>query len=198
MSVTHGFVSSNQPFRFLDLPPELRNRVYDDLVVTEAPLLPSACQHTSRPSAAQPDITRVCRQIRQEALPMFYGLNQFDVHIHRCDFAYFIDYMDTIGEHNRKHIKIVVLQLMDRLTCGNGLLDFARWCASAEGTAEMGISVEVDEWNFEHCDHFTSEDESERVAGREPYMQHTLNAVFDVVGLGERAYDKRHKCPSGR
>ena len=54
-------------FRFMDLPPELRHVVYDYVLVASLPL--------SRPD--QPPITRTCRTIREESIPLFYRLNRF-------------------------------------------------------------------------------------------------------------------------
>lgn len=51
--------------RFLDLPAELRNRVYQ-MYVAEFPV-------EGLRTPAQPPITRCCRLLRQEALPVFYG-----------------------------------------------------------------------------------------------------------------------------
>ena len=97
---------------FLDLPPEIRNRIYfftESLIATHSDHKEPAgdedarladggncvfrgrwfCRYspihdTSRlddhiPFPRPPKITRVCRQIREETLPIFYGANGFDI-----------------------------------------------------------------------------------------------------------------------
>ena len=97
-------------FPFLDLPPEIRNRIYfftDSLIATlsdhkqsrkyepvsEAdggncvfreqwfcrycPISDLWCLGGHIPFPSQPNITRVCCQIREETLPVFYGANGF-------------------------------------------------------------------------------------------------------------------------
>lgn len=64
--------ASRRRISFLDLPPELRDQIYEAALVEK-----KVC--TGRPGQkfAQPALTRVSRQIREEALPVFYGMNAF-------------------------------------------------------------------------------------------------------------------------
>ena len=62
--------SSEQPFPFLDLPAEIRLMIYGYAVTESEPIYLDTL-------AAPPALTRVCRQIRQEALPVFLGANSF-------------------------------------------------------------------------------------------------------------------------
>ena len=52
---------------FLDLPPELRNTVYELTLVSETPIKPFEDRQ-------QPTISKVCRQVRAESLPVYYSL----------------------------------------------------------------------------------------------------------------------------
>lgn len=63
--------------RFLDLPPELRNHIYEYAFTNETPFSEALC----RPR--QPAITRVCRTLRAECLELFYASQTFVVHIIR-------------------------------------------------------------------------------------------------------------------
>lgn len=68
-------------FRFMDLPPEVRSKVYESLIqasaiVTVAPLRKSA-QSRGKQLSAYPPITSVSRQIRTESIPLFYSRGLF-------------------------------------------------------------------------------------------------------------------------
>ncbi|KAK3661622.1 hypothetical protein LTR56_000110 [Elasticomyces elasticus] len=59
--------NAEEPFRLLDLPDEIWARITRYAVTSDQRL-------TLRPkSSAQPPIARVCRLLREEALPTFYG-----------------------------------------------------------------------------------------------------------------------------
>ncbi|KAI5265956.1 hypothetical protein E4T47_08380 [Aureobasidium subglaciale] len=62
--------SSSESFRFLNLPAEIRLMIYGYAVTEAEPIYIDTL-------AAPPAITRVCRQTRQEALPVFLGSNSF-------------------------------------------------------------------------------------------------------------------------
>ncbi|KAL2358816.1 hypothetical protein BJ546DRAFT_27787 [Cryomyces antarcticus] len=65
------------PFPFLKLPAELRNVIYN-LALVECHTIVMLV----RPMTKQPALTRVCRQVRNECLPIYYGKNHF-----RCDLS---------------------------------------------------------------------------------------------------------------
>ncbi|KAK4958077.1 hypothetical protein LTR10_004502 [Elasticomyces elasticus] len=65
--------------RFLNLPPELRNRVYGYYYAEFR-------QPIYAPS--QPPLSRVCRQLREESLPMFYSTCEFDFRLQRFQRGY--------------------------------------------------------------------------------------------------------------
>ncbi|KAM3417275.1 hypothetical protein BST61_g5531 [Cercospora zeina] len=65
----------NSPFNKLSA--ELRNKIYELALAHDTPL--AVCKKHPDPdsTAVQPPLTRVCRQIRDEALGMFYQFNTF-------------------------------------------------------------------------------------------------------------------------
>lgn len=79
--------SSRTKSRFLDLPPELRNRIYEFV------LLPGRIMVSRRGSASPGSdsrspraIIQVCRQVRKESLPMYLHNNTFVLaHDFRCN-----------------------------------------------------------------------------------------------------------------
>lgn len=56
---------------FLAHPAEIRNVIYELAMVDDRPIM--IWGHL------QPVLTRVCKQVRSEALPIFYGANRFDI-----------------------------------------------------------------------------------------------------------------------
>ena len=120
----------------MDLPPELRHRIYGYAVTSaEALLFPSVCKHTSAPLSAQPSITRVCRQMRKEALPLFYVLNKFEAHVYTFDFSYFIKHAKLIqaaGIHKMGPVEfgINVNCSSNHLGCFDDLEPMVLWFAT--------------------------------------------------------------------
>jgi len=74
-------VFKTAPFRLLDLPPELWLRICELAVVKDHSKVIRVDYYTTKKSSAaivqQPAITRTCRLLRQEALPLYYKLNTF-------------------------------------------------------------------------------------------------------------------------
>lgn len=73
-------------FRFLSLPAELRNRIYEMVFHRSQSCNLTAANHSRGGRAfqhhvAQPSLTRTCQQIRNETLPVFYGSNWFLVEL---------------------------------------------------------------------------------------------------------------------
>ena len=79
------------PFPFTSLPPEIRNKVYrltctqTDPIEVQWHQFKNPCRRSgccdwavcSLCALTQPPLTRVCRSIRSEALPIYYGENRF-------------------------------------------------------------------------------------------------------------------------
>ena len=71
-------------FRLLDLPPELRNRIYhmilitNDLIWIETRGLLTATDIVETGSFFEPPMLSVCQQIRNEATSIFYASNAFE------------------------------------------------------------------------------------------------------------------------
>lgn len=101
-------------FRFLDLPPEVRNRIYSFLLPNGGRCKLGAAQTDREKASGYPPITKVSRQIRQEALPIFY---------HATTFVFCSDKLGTqlaksariwmaqVVQDNMKHIRIVTVRL---------------------------------------------------------------------------------------
>lgn len=69
--------------RLLDLPAEIREHIFRWAVISEKPIVTfrlDRFQKESYEQASQPSITKVSRQVRREALPLFYECNEFIIH----------------------------------------------------------------------------------------------------------------------
>ncbi|TKA75036.1 hypothetical protein B0A49_02183 [Cryomyces minteri] len=88
-------------FPFLKLPGELRNQVYRLALVyrLRISVMPGSEE------LAQPPLTHVCRQIRSESLPFFYGGNHFQVFIYIVPESTFVSWLGMIGDNNRALIR---------------------------------------------------------------------------------------------
>ncbi|KAK4613334.1 hypothetical protein CLAFUW4_08977 [Fulvia fulva] len=83
--------ASKAHMSFMSLPPELRNNIYEIVLLHPGGLdiQPVTMVRGNRmrkfkpevPTSRVPDIARVPRQIRQEVLSLHYGLNTFSVHV---------------------------------------------------------------------------------------------------------------------
>lgn len=72
----------NGHFRFLDLPAEIRNKIYAFIAKVQGD---DDYHYLDR--VRLPNITKVSSQIRTEALPVFFESSQFEIFV-LCDFAY--------------------------------------------------------------------------------------------------------------
>ncbi|KAK5699495.1 hypothetical protein LTR97_005623 [Elasticomyces elasticus] len=138
-----SFLQSVKPFRLLDLPRELRDAIYSYTTVADDHLLLSGpCKHEDWPTAVQPAITRVNRQVSQESLPIFYGDNTFEAHMTAFDFGYFLSHMQIIGSRNLTCIRPITFSCTAgnhemSLVCAAGLFDFVRWYVTTQGAREI-------------------------------------------------------------
>ncbi|KAL9125133.1 MAG: hypothetical protein Q9175_008133 [Cornicularia normoerica] len=112
----------------LEIPAALRNRIYALVVVKRfhgnpitfnrdtAPYWPE-----SKDEPLQPSLSQVCRQLRDEVLPIYYGENLFGIHVRRnpdfvkYDRPTFLRWLDTVDE---KYVSCVRNFRFDVHICG--------------------------------------------------------------------------------
>ncbi|KAK4944700.1 hypothetical protein LTR10_015870 [Elasticomyces elasticus] len=112
--------------QFMDLPPELRNRIHEYTVsyydTLNLPELPAAAINLVYELPLQPMITRVSRQLRKETLSMFYATNRFFLNLDQVPdrelmAGTFIasKWLRAIGATNAEHIKFFRIRYDPRL-----------------------------------------------------------------------------------
>lgn len=129
--------------------------------------------------ALQPAIARVCRQLRREALPLFYSLNEFDIcmaRVSRCEDKYWgpcqatgisdaAKWLIPLRPRNVKCIRKIVVHLTHRADCST--LTDEMWMP-LEGVKYLKeLSYEEDEELIgEHGSYYTKQDlENDEIPG---------------------------------
>lgn len=87
-------ISINADCPFLNLPPELRNYIYElvllrpNSITVASSMDNEAAAQVTLKAVLQPALTRTCRQLRVDGLPVFYGGNTFEIYLHFPDPAH--------------------------------------------------------------------------------------------------------------
>ena len=90
------------------LPPELRNQVYEYVLIGTEPLKVSDEART----AVQPPLTMVSRSIRMESLPIFYAHNKFMALVVQGDTVRAYDWLYSIGTKNAGNLRSLEIDSM--------------------------------------------------------------------------------------
>lgn len=86
------------------LSPELRNHIYEPVLVSQHPFCltthgdPSDCGYDRYSVTAEPPLVRTCRMIRQESLSIYYGCNTFQFRSYQA----LVDWLHGLGPAKRK------------------------------------------------------------------------------------------------
>lgn len=127
----------------LGLPPELREQIYELLVVKPTNTITMLSNHgcyKSEVSASQPALSRVSHQLRDEVLPRFYSNNAFLAEVsHRADLAIAQHWLQAIGDVNVGCLRHLMLCGWTRVPFGH--MVSKRWVKVVldlkEGTMEV-------------------------------------------------------------
>ena len=122
--------------RLLELPAELRNTIWT--------LAVSINQHR-QVDFRQPALSRVCRQIRTEALPVFYGTTTFVIDHFHTDHGKWKQWLKSIAKHAEliRHLKIqtpVQAHFMDSIVRKDDLS--VGFSIGDDGVIEWSIAAE--------------------------------------------------------
>lgn len=124
-------------FPFLDLPAELRLLVYEHLLVASEPWRLAAVEENR--STLYPNILATCRLVRQEATPVLYGCNEFELNsvLRRGSAALFLNGIsDSVH-----HISAITLNLLlpTRKELKSLLVLLKKCAALSKLTIEAGV-----------------------------------------------------------
>jgi hypothetical protein len=100
--------TGNTESRFLSLPPELRNEIYR-LALTKPGRIWFLCGTHHFDKHAVPPLLQVCRQIRDEALPIYFGGNSFSFFITLALQHKLEQFVTTIGYQSLQQCASVIL-----------------------------------------------------------------------------------------
>ncbi|KAI6798132.1 hypothetical protein KC363_g717 [Hortaea werneckii] len=101
----------NKPFRLLDLPPELWARICTLAILDPADI---TIQHAYHPNLVcsqtlQPPLTRTCRVLRGECVPLFYKLVNFIILDEYVDVDGNLKWLRSLGKENRRRFQRLYL-----------------------------------------------------------------------------------------
>lgn len=96
------------PARLLQLPAELRNRIYKFILCDESPI--AVKRHLSSQPLYDTAILQACREIRNEALPIYYGSNVFVLNVRWRGFQWTKHWLNDIGEVAISCLRKVILK----------------------------------------------------------------------------------------
>jgi hypothetical protein len=105
-----GDLRLNKPTHFFDLPQEVRDMIY-----AYFPYLASIHINQDPSKLVQPNVSKVCRRMREESLNVFYGRNKFVLDLRGwkhgsyprrwTPFEVFGHWITTIGDQNARRIR---------------------------------------------------------------------------------------------
>jgi len=110
----------------LRLPPELRNRIWAAAVVQVDPI------GVDSVSTKPPSLLGVCRQIRSEAIGIWYNENSFGFAIQDCDGSYMLAWTKHFHEHDDDDRELCSVQ-----HCHDGSPNWANLIKWARGLYEI-------------------------------------------------------------
>lgn len=168
---------SVEPFRFLDLPPEVRNKIYQSCVC-EAPGLYKDDLFPELPpifhDLRQAPITRVNKQIRDETLPIFYGNHKFLIELPELPWDW-----EHIGPRREDYQDPTEL-LLKRLSAFAPGEDSNLQANSLRFLSELTVSLEMEDswqWRLRSLGFVMS------TCSEEPVSDNTWEHYLKITGL---------------
>jgi hypothetical protein len=98
---------------FLSLPGELRNNIYEQLLVLQEPIVcPTRPWRWHSPlRALHPELLLANKTVHREASSLLYAQNHFNLTM--CTSEHVASFLDQIGRHNASHIRLICIDFPD-------------------------------------------------------------------------------------
>lgn len=129
-----------QKFGFLQLAGELRNRIYEFTVTANG-----FVEFRRNKWAPQPGITRVCRQLRKESLPIYYSTKSFVHFVDKSNIEGIYRWLRRIGRDYLKTITVLHIRC-DDLYHINNQPSFYTWKVLAGALLDSGLDLDHIRW----------------------------------------------------
>ncbi|KAK5111957.1 hypothetical protein LTR85_011704 [Meristemomyces frigidus] len=149
------------PPRLLALPPELRNKIYEYVLIDNAGVV------VVTQATVQPPLLRTCTKVRSQALPIWYADNEFEVKIRDCDGSIYVKWLRHTRSIGSKGALRRVAWILSGRPNWTNLMAWLR--EQYEGRSDLqpefsfSGNVELpDEWRFVIAAHDMLKDYSEK------------------------------------
>lgn len=133
-----SLVVANTTRHLLTLPPEIRNQIYQLVLVSEENIEISAARQISIPE--EPGLLRTCCQIRNEARPMYFLQNSFTFSVHNWDATLLLKWAQVSPLHRATRI-LYTANLVSHKESWENLMVWLETCA--EGRCHWWPAITV-------------------------------------------------------
>lgn len=175
----------SRPKGFLDLPRELRDEIFEYIIVKPTNTITMLENHNcfqNEVSAAQPAISRVNKQIRAESLPMFYKRNLFLAELTNfMDLLTAKNWLEAIGNLNAGHLRRLALRGWTKVAFGRQKCRL--WISCELNLKDGTLEVEGNEAKVDEHRHIFKDMDGMREAYR-AMIDAREGRNFDVYSLG--------------
>lgn len=89
--------SATQSSPLLDLPPEMRNLIYREVLIQDGPIEISSSEEDIKAITSMIQLLHVCGQVRKEAHDIFWSENTFRITARDLEFCRAIDWLKSVG-----------------------------------------------------------------------------------------------------
>lgn len=131
------------------IPPELRNRVYDYALVSDGPI------NVAKPkNCAQPPLLATCRQIRSEAISVYYSTNSFTYTICNYKGAAVVPFCKLLAKYRADHRRdALCLDLCSHLPWPYNLQPLREWLKAYHAHRDLMPAPAQDQLATRHMFH---------------------------------------------
>lgn len=145
-------IIEQQPFRLLDLPPEVRNTIYALVLQQERVVVLQPANLRTQPTRMMA-LTQTSRAYREETLGLFYSINTFELRGYRFPFAEWLTAMGRTAQENIRFVHVMGALTWERAGLHGNY--FHQCCARAVEIdlrdCKVELSQAVSSWSLLPC-----------------------------------------------